>query len=87
MRKWGTRKGAATLGKLLPFGIGAAVGGSANYVMLRELAKQADQFFQTYDRNFTANMKWTPAPPDAIDVQSSPVPPPPPPGANPSSET
>ncbi len=88
MRKWGTRKGAATLGKLLPFGIGAAVGGSANYVMLRELAKQADQFFGTYDQNFTANMKWTPTPTDAIDVTGGPVqdaPPPPPPGSNPSS--
>lgn len=52
LRKWGTRRGAATVGKLLPFGIGAAVGGSANYVMLREFSKQATRFFENYDRDF-----------------------------------
>lgn len=94
LRKWGARKGAATVGKLLPFGIGAAVGGSANYVMLRELAKQADEFFRTYDRGFVANMKWSSADHDAIDVSGRPIergvqdsiqdgPPPPPPGATP----
>ena len=91
LRKWGARKGAATLGKLLPFGIGAAVGGSANYVMLRELAKQADEFFKTYDRSFAANVRWSSSDIDAIDVDGSrvqdapPPPPPPPPGATPNS--
>lgn len=89
LQKWGTRKGAATLGKLLPFGIGAAVGGSANYVMLRELAKQAEEFFSTYDRSFVANMKWSSGDHDAIDVSGGRVqdvmPPPPAPGSTPSS--
>ena len=93
LRKWGARKGAATLGKLLPFGIGAAVGGSANYVMLRELAKQADEFFKTYDRSFAANVRWSSSDIDAIDVDGGrvqdapppPPPPPPPPGATPNS--
>ncbi len=52
LKKWGTRRGAATVGKLLPFGIGAAVGGSANWWMLREFAKQAERFFASYDRDF-----------------------------------
>ena len=86
LRKWGARKGAATLGKLLPFGIGAAVGGSANYVMLRELATQADTFFRTYDQGIAANMRWSTEPVDVIDVDSNrvqdrPPPPPPPPPA------
>ena len=88
LKKWGTRRGAATLGKLLPFGIGAAVGGSANYVLLRELAKQTEQLFQTYDHGLAANIRWTSAPQDAIDVDGNQVPrtpPPPPPGAQPSS--
>lgn len=88
LQKWGARKGAVTLGRLLPFGIGAAVGGSANYVMLRELAKQAEEFFRTYDRGFVANMKWTSDDHDAIDVSGGIVqdgPPPPAPGATPSS--
>lgn len=84
LSKWGARRGAATLGKLLPFGIGAAVGGSANYVMLREFAKQATRFFSTYDRDFTFGV----APQDVsrrTDViettsrESTPPPPPPPP--------
>lgn len=52
LKKWGARRGAATVGKLLPFGIGAAVGGSANFFMIREFAKQADRFFAGYDRDF-----------------------------------
>lgn len=52
LKKWGTRRGAATIGKLLPFGLGAAVGGSANFMMIREFAKQADRFFAQYDREF-----------------------------------
>ena len=88
LRKWGARRGAATLGKLLPFGIGAAVGGSANYLLLRELSKQADDFFRTYDRSFVSNMKWSTEDIDAIDVKGDRVqdtPPPPPPGALPNS--
>ena len=83
LKKWGTRRGAATVGKLLPFGIGAAVGGSANYVMLREFSKQANRFFSSYDRDFVLGIRpQAGAPEDAIDVssrESTPPPPPPPP--------
>lgn len=75
LKKWGTRRGAATVGKLLPFGIGAAVGGSANYVMLREFAKQADRFFASYDRDFLLGFarKDTVTRNDAIEVDSRPL--------------
>jgi len=100
LKKWGTRRGAATVGKLLPFGIGAAVGGSANFMMLREFAKQATTFFESYDRDFIRGFASsnTVSHPDAIDVAGERVqdegqtsrpesdsPPPPPPGATPSS--
>ncbi len=52
LKKWGARRGAATVGKLLPFGLGAAIGGSANFMMIREFSKQADRFFANYDRGF-----------------------------------
>lgn len=88
LQKWGGRRGAATLGKLLPFGIGAAVGGSANYILVRELSEQTNNFFRTYDRGFASNMKWSDSDHDAIDVEGTRVqdaPPPPPPGATPNS--
>ena len=89
LKKWGTRRGAATVGKLLPFGVGAAVGGSANFVMMREFAKQADRFFSEYDRDFVmgfARTGTTNRSDDAIDVTGrrfDDQPPPPPPGATP----
>jgi hypothetical protein len=76
LKKWGTRRGAATVGKLLPFGVGAAVGGSANFMMIREFAKQADRFFTNYDRDFVLGVAH---PTDsqrasAIDVPGGPTP-------------
>lgn len=81
LKKWGTRRGAATVGKLLPFGIGAAVGGSANYVMLREFSKQAQRFFSGYDREFVIGVKPAHQTHDAdvIDTTARKTPPPPPP--------
>ncbi len=44
-RRYGTRRGVAALGRLIPLGIGAAIGASANYVAIRSLARHADEFF------------------------------------------
>lgn len=74
LKKWGTRRGATTVGKLLPFGVGAVVGGGANFMMIREFAKQADRFFASYDRDFLvaiANANKA-ARPDVIDTSSRP---------------
>lgn len=45
VRKYGTRRGAIALGTALPLGVGALIGGGANYVAIRKLVKQADAFF------------------------------------------
>lgn len=45
VRRYGTTRGVVALGRLLPIGIGAAIGGTANYLTIRALARHADQFF------------------------------------------
>ena len=45
VRKYGTRRGLVALGRLIPAGIGAAVGGTTNYLAVRALARNADRFF------------------------------------------
>lgn len=45
VRRFGTRRGLVALGRALPIGIGAAIGGTANYVTVRKLARDADAFF------------------------------------------
>jgi hypothetical protein len=44
--KYGTKRGAIALGRLLPFGVGAAIGGGLNYATVRVIARRADRFFQ-----------------------------------------
>ncbi|MEM7341292.1 MAG: hypothetical protein AAF467_21735 [Actinomycetota bacterium] len=46
--RFGGRRGAVAMGRLLPFGIGAAVGGGANYFLSRSLIKQTRRFFDAY---------------------------------------
>lgn len=46
LTKYGTRRGIATVGRLLPFGVGAVIGGGANFTMIRNLSKHADAFFR-----------------------------------------
>lgn len=46
--KYGSRRGLAVFGKLIPFGIGAVVGGSANWALSRALSVQARRFFDGY---------------------------------------
>ncbi len=45
VRRYGTRRGLVALGRVLPIGLGAAIGGSANFVAIRSLARSADEFF------------------------------------------
>ena len=47
LTRFGTRRGAITLGRVLPFGIGAAVGGSANYMSVQAIGRHADSFFRS----------------------------------------
>lgn len=45
LTKYGTKRGAIALGRALPFGFGAVIGGGSNYVLARTIARQADSFF------------------------------------------
>ena len=45
VRRYGTKRGLVALGRALPVGVGAVIGGAANYVTIRSLARHADQFF------------------------------------------
>ncbi len=46
--KYGSRRGIQSVGKFLPFGVGAVIGGSANYGLVRATSKQAVKFFKSY---------------------------------------
>jgi hypothetical protein len=46
--RYGSRRGVATLARLLPFGVGAAVGGVGNWALSRALTTQARRFFDGY---------------------------------------
>ena len=47
LTRFGARRGVITLGRVLPFGIGAAVGGSANYMSVQAIGRHADSFFRS----------------------------------------
>jgi hypothetical protein len=44
-RKYGARRGLAAVGRMIPLGIGAVIGATANYAAVRSLARNADEFF------------------------------------------
>ena len=60
LHRYGTRRGIAALGRLVPLGIGALIGGGTNHAAVRSLARSADEFF-------------TRLPYSAIDVTSNDV--------------
>jgi hypothetical protein len=45
LTKYGTKRGAIAIGKLIPFGVGVAVGGGFNYVTMRSFKKKALGYF------------------------------------------
>lgn len=44
--KWAQRRGNLMVARAIPFGIGATIGASANYAAVRNVARQADQYFR-----------------------------------------
>jgi hypothetical protein len=44
--RFGSRRGVLSAARLVPFGVGAVVGGAANWALIRALAAQARRFFQ-----------------------------------------
>lgn len=47
--RYGSRRGAVALGKLLPFGIGAAWGGASTWGLIRTVGRHAERFFDAID--------------------------------------
>jgi EcsC protein family len=45
VRRYGKKRGMIALGRSVPLGVGALIGGGANYSAIRALAKHADAFF------------------------------------------
>jgi hypothetical protein len=44
--KYGTKRGGVALGKLIPFGIGAVIGGTFNFYTMNHFKKQAIQYYK-----------------------------------------
>jgi len=59
-RRYGTRRGAAAIGRMIPLGIGAMIGAAVNYTAIRSLARNADEFF--------ARLPYSAIDADSIDV-------------------
>ncbi len=78
--KYGTRRSVLAVGKLLPFGVGAVVGGTANYSFVRVVGKQSAQFFKSMVRTLPAPTD-SPVAPQPRHLSSVPIegeiPPPP----------
>ncbi|MFP9115077.1 hypothetical protein ACLI1A_14155 [Flavobacterium sp. RHBU_3] len=51
--KYGSKRGGVALGTLVPFGIGAAVGGTFNYVTMSRFAEAAEKYFSNEDMDYT----------------------------------
>lgn len=50
--KYGTKRGGIALGRLIPFGVGALVGGTFNYFTMSGFKKSAINYFKTEDLEF-----------------------------------
>lgn len=45
LTKYGTKRGGLAIGKLIPFGVGAAIAGTFNYITMNQFKKQAISYF------------------------------------------
>ncbi len=45
LTRYGAKRGVLAFGRALPFGIGAVVGGTTNYALANQIARQAEDFF------------------------------------------
>lgn len=45
LTKYGTKRGGIAVGKLIPFGVGAAVGGTFNHFVMKNFAKSTMRYF------------------------------------------
>ena len=56
VKRFIARQSGAMLGRALPFGIGAFVGGGANLAMARQVIKSADEAFGEFPEQFPPNL-------------------------------
>jgi EcsC protein family len=68
LRRYGAKRGAVAVGRILPLGIGALIGGGANYKAISSLIDNADKFFSKLPYSYieTTGTKMAPQlpPPD-----------------------
>jgi hypothetical protein len=50
--EYGSKRGGAVLGRLIPFGVGAIVGGYFNYTTLQKFGKAADDYFKPGNKGY-----------------------------------
>jgi hypothetical protein len=67
--RYGSRKGVVSIGKLLPFGIGAVVGGSTNWALARAVGAQTRRFFSRYHLLVTPPPPAIPPPPTGTPAE------------------
>lgn len=50
--KYGSKRGGAVVGRLIPFGVGAVVGGLFNYVTMQRFGNAADNYFKPGNKEY-----------------------------------
>lgn len=60
IRKFGVSQGATVLGRAIPFGIGAVIGGAGNHILGRQIVRGAREAFGAAPPIFTANLEVVP---------------------------
>lgn len=53
--KYGSKRGGVALGTLIPFGIGAAVGGTFNYITMSKFGEAAEKYFKNTGIHYTVS--------------------------------
>ena len=46
LTKYGTKRGGIAVGRLIPFGVGTAIGGGFNYIVMKKFKKQTIKYFR-----------------------------------------
>jgi hypothetical protein len=60
LRKFGVSQGASIIGRAIPFGIGAVIGGTGNHLLGRQIVRGAREAFGAAPPTFTSNLDVVP---------------------------
>ena len=61
IRKFGVSQGASIIGRAIPFGIGAVIGGTGNHILGRQIVRGSREAFGAAPPFFGANLDFVPA--------------------------